>query len=176
MDGTSLNGNNEMFTDIRLGAFLQRAPGIVQEKVPREEWYRMAILNGARVAGREGQGRLAPGQKADLILLDKKRVFDIPGFNPRLGPWDMVFQQATGEHVHTVMVGGKLIRERRRWRNLNEEGIRENYLRILEKRIERLEADRGLYERLEPYVVAYYQKWEASEEIASPLVYRYNQI
>ena len=131
MDGSSLNGNNDMFTDIRLASFLQRVPGISSEDLPRKEWFQMAIENGARMAGRGAQGRLAPGQKGDLILLDKKEILDIPGFNDRLDPWDVVFQQATGSLVHTVMVGGNLIRERGEWLHLDEERIRRDYLQIL---------------------------------------------
>ena len=67
--------------------------------------YRAATLGGARALGRDDLGRLAPGARADLIVVDLSRL--------RSGPLDdpirTLLYNASGNDVRTVVVDGRTV-------------------------------------------------------------------
>jgi 5-methylthioadenosine/S-adenosylhomocysteine deaminase len=74
---------------------------------PAEAVYEAATLGGARALGRADLGRLAPGAKADLTIVDLGR--------PRIGvvrdPIQSLVQSATGDDVTSVIVDGRVVVE-----------------------------------------------------------------
>jgi len=69
--------------------------------------YRAATLGGARMLGRDDLGRLAPGAKADITVIDLT--------NPRTGPIDdpirTLLMNGNGRDVKTVIVDGRTVVE-----------------------------------------------------------------
>jgi cytosine/adenosine deaminase-related metal-dependent hydrolase len=69
------------------------------------DFFRAATLGGAEALGRDDLGRLAPGAKADII------VIDLTGY--RLGPIDdpirTLVMMGTGHAVRTVLVDGRVV-------------------------------------------------------------------
>ena len=108
-DGASTNDNLVLHEAMRLAATLHRP----NEK-DRARWTSaadaldMATVNGAAALQcPEEIGVLAPGRSADIVLYDLKR--------PRWRPCNDAAQQLvfseTGDSVHTVMVGGRMVVE-----------------------------------------------------------------
>jgi cytosine/adenosine deaminase-related metal-dependent hydrolase len=67
---------------------------------------RAATVVGARVAGVEGVGTLAPGSHADLVLLRT----DLPGVAPVHDPVGAVVLSMDTRAVDTVVVGGRIVK------------------------------------------------------------------
>jgi cytosine/adenosine deaminase-related metal-dependent hydrolase len=69
------------------------------------DFFRAATLGGAKALGRADLGRLAPGAKADLIVVDLSPL--------RTGPIDdpirTMLYNTSGHHVRTVVVDGNLV-------------------------------------------------------------------
>jgi len=67
------------------------------------EVYDIATLGGARALGRTDLGRLAPGAKADVTVIDMSR----PDFGPVTDPIRTLITTAVGRDVRDVFIDGK---------------------------------------------------------------------
>ncbi len=71
------------------------------------DYFRAATLGGAQALGRDDLGRLAPGAKADLIIVDFSKL--------RTGPIDdpirTLLMNAGGADVQTVIINGRTVME-----------------------------------------------------------------
>ncbi|MEO1470907.1 MAG: amidohydrolase family protein, partial [Pseudomonadota bacterium] len=82
--------------------------GRISEDWQPEDVLAMATVNGARAMGLGGEiGRLAPGMKADIVLIDARR----PHFVPLLDPLGAVVHVGHGRDVRHVLVDGCLVVE-----------------------------------------------------------------
>jgi cytosine/adenosine deaminase-related metal-dependent hydrolase len=106
-DGSASNDTQNMFLPLRLAPILHRVTDPAYERWPdARDALRMATLAGARAAGVEAEvGRVAPGFKADLVLLDLAASH----YHPRN---DLVRQVVFGEvagSVRAVVVDGRVV-------------------------------------------------------------------
>ncbi len=74
------------------------------------DFFRAATLGGARALGRDDLGRLAPGAKADLTIVDLRA----PHTGPIDDPIRTMLYNTTGASVRTVIVNGRTIMDDRR--------------------------------------------------------------
>ncbi|CAN5499182.1 amidohydrolase family protein [soil metagenome] len=69
------------------------------------DYFRAATLGGAKALGRDDLGRLAPGAKADLIIVDLSQL--------RVGPIDdpirTLLMNTGGAYVRTVIINGRTV-------------------------------------------------------------------
>ena len=65
--------------------------------------FNAATLGGARALGRDDLGRLAPGAKADILIVDFQRA----RVGPFLDPIKALIQCCDGEVIDTVIVAGR---------------------------------------------------------------------
>lgn len=69
------------------------------------DFYRAATLGGAKALGRDDLGRLSPGTKADIIVVDLNSL--------RTGPIDdpirTMLMNATGANIRTVVINGRIV-------------------------------------------------------------------
>jgi cytosine/adenosine deaminase-related metal-dependent hydrolase len=73
-----------------------------------EEVVEWATLGGARALGMADLiGSLEPGKKADVVLLKNDRS---PSMFPLTNPYGHVVMQAQRDHVHTVLVDGRVVK------------------------------------------------------------------
>lgn len=85
---------------------------------------RLAYENNARIAREAGGwaeplGELTPGAWADVVLLDYRPYTPLTADNL---PWQLIFG-VDGVHVHTTIVGGKVLMRNRELLTLDEERI-----------------------------------------------------
>lgn len=71
---------------------------------PASAVFNAATLSGARALGRDDLGRLAPGAKADLVIVD----LDQPRIGVIRDPIQALVECASGEDVTTVVVDGRM--------------------------------------------------------------------
>lgn len=108
-DGASSNNNLDMIGEMRTAA-LQQKLAVDATALPAYQVLEMATAGGAEVLGWEKLGKLAPGYKADLIMID----MDQPHFYPRFSiPAHLVYA-AHGSDVRNVMINGKMVMEERK--------------------------------------------------------------
>ena len=80
----------------------------------------MATIRGAKALGLEREiGSLAPGKRADLILVDWRK----PHLWPPVDPVQRLTRFANGADVDTVMVGGRVLMRAGRVLHVDERKI-----------------------------------------------------
>jgi 5-methylthioadenosine/S-adenosylhomocysteine deaminase len=104
-DGMSSNDGLDMFASLKLAALVHKLWGIDYEQWlgAREVW-QLATSGGAQVAGdANGLGRIEPGRRADLVLLD----LDSHVFTPLNDPLRQLALGSTTLAVDSVLVAGE---------------------------------------------------------------------
>ena len=87
---------------MRLAIVLARVMAGSIAAIDTEEMFRAATVGGAGALGRDDLGRLAPGAKADLVLLD----LDHPAMRPARDPLRTFVFAAADRAVREVFVDG----------------------------------------------------------------------
>ena len=106
-DGMSSNDGLDMFASLKLAALVHKLWGVDYEQWlgAREAW-QLATVGGARAAGDAGGlGRIVPGARADLVLLDLASHV----FTPLNDPLRQLALGSTTSAVHSVLVGGRWV-------------------------------------------------------------------
>lgn len=92
------------------------------------DFYRAATLGGARSLGRDDLGRLAPGAKADLIVVDLGAL--------HAGPYDdpirTMLYNTNGASVRTVVIDGRTVMADRQIPGVDEAAMRERAQRFFD--------------------------------------------
>jgi len=109
MDGTTLDDDEDMFTEMRLAMRLHRTPTLDGPAPEPHRVLELATVGGARVLRREHElGRIAPGCKADLVVVDLERL-TWPWIAPETDPRELVLMRAKAGDVDTVLVDGEVV-------------------------------------------------------------------
>jgi cytosine/adenosine deaminase-related metal-dependent hydrolase len=95
----------DLFSEMRMTALACKLLERNHEAADAMAVFRAATLGGARALGRDDLGRLAPGAKADIVLLDVENLQF--GVNP--DPIRALVHLATGNMVDTVIVDGRTL-------------------------------------------------------------------
>lgn len=100
----------DIFQNIRLGSSMARAHNGSPAGCTYADFFRAATLGGARALGREDLGRLAPGAKADMIIID------LSGFHLGLmdDPIRTLLISASGQDVKTSIINGRVVMQDRK--------------------------------------------------------------
>ncbi len=131
-DGASSNNNLDLFGEMRTAAFQQKLV-LNSTALPAYEVMEIATTGGARVLGLEDVGMLAPGFKADIIMVD----MDQPHFYPRFSvPAHLVYCAHAGD-VRTMIVNGQVIMREGKILTLDEKEV----CRQVEERAKRIDAE-----------------------------------
>jgi 5-methylthioadenosine/S-adenosylhomocysteine deaminase len=89
-----------------------RGETVVHNALRAEDVVRWATIGGARALGLDHLiGSVTPGKKADLVLIKND---DAPAMYPLLHPYGSVVFQAGRGDVHTVLVGGRVVKHEHR--------------------------------------------------------------
>ena len=89
---------------------------------------RAAAHNGARALGMEDRlGSLEPGRYADLLIVEKERIFFPPGRYDAEPFLDVVIDRAESSDIDTVMVHGRVLMEGGRVTVVDEDALKERF-------------------------------------------------
>lgn len=108
-DGTTCSDNQNMFEAMRLASLVSRIQGPDHDRwISTDEALTLATEGSARALGFGGRlGRVAPGYRADIVLLDATHV----NYLPLNDPVNQVVNVEDGTAVSDVIVGGRVVVE-----------------------------------------------------------------
>ena len=106
-DGASSNNALDMFREMYLVGTQQKVLEEDASACPAGEVLKMACVNGARALGLSECDDLAPGKKADLIVIDLHR----PNMRPLSHPEINLVYAGSKENVRLTMINGKILYE-----------------------------------------------------------------
>lgn len=118
-DGPGSNSDMDMFAVIRQVALMEKYQSLNPELLPGDTPLRMASANGAVALGFEDMGEIAPGKRADLILVN----LDVPHMRPQHSLIANLVHSAKGSDVTDVMVEGRWLMRDRALLTLDEDRI-----------------------------------------------------
>jgi 5-methylthioadenosine/S-adenosylhomocysteine deaminase len=159
-DGADFNDQQDMFTDLRLGLRLQRQPVWGRREVTAMDMLAMATRGGAPALGLSHSiGRLEEGYQADLVLLDRTRLYGSPYVSPSEPPEEIVLRRACADDVDHVLVAGEPRIQEGRVVGIDEPALQRRLTASLKRTYEQLPSIDRLYEQLEPYISDFYARW-----------------
>ncbi len=118
-DGAASNNNLDMLEEMRTCALLHKVATLDPTVLPAGAVLEMATRKGAEALDLRQIGSLAPGQKADLLLLNLKQ----PHLTPLHDPVANLVYAAQSTDVQTVIIDGKIIMKDRQMLTMDEERI-----------------------------------------------------
>jgi 5-methylthioadenosine/S-adenosylhomocysteine deaminase len=164
MDDKTINDDEDAVMEVRMIHKIHRLASFELTEPAMDAYtaLQIATTNAARVCGFENRlGALAPGMKADAILVDLDRVALDPWIDPDLDIVEAFVQRALGADVATVVIGGRVVMEDRVLRTIDVEAI---YKEVREYCARGLSAEQraraDILRRIKPYVQAWYRDWE----------------
>jgi len=133
-DGAPCNNNLDIFMEMRLAAYIQKYSLKNARALPAQKIVEMSTIDGARALGLSEQiGSLEIGKKADVILVDLKRIHNLPAQNI----YSQLVYSTKSEDVRTVIIDGKIVMRDRELLTISEDEIlqicQEEAMRILQK-------------------------------------------
>ena len=125
-DGSASNDNQNMFEVIKLTGLMHNTPERTYDEWPGPmEILDAATRGGAAAMGMPRElGRVAPGQLADLVLLDLRSL----AFTPLRDPYLHLVYCESGQSVTTVIVDGKVVVEQGVVLSIDEQALRQEIL------------------------------------------------
>jgi len=152
-DGANCADNQNMYEAMRLASFVSKVQG--------PNWRRWLSTQEAALAATEGSaralgfgdriGRLAPGWKADIVMVD----LDHPNWLPFNDPVNQLVHSEDSTAVASVMIGGRLVVDNRRIVTVDLGQLRDRVATARERLAAANADSRRLYEALEPVVGSY---------------------
>lgn len=108
LDGSTFDEDDDALREMRLAHLLHQGVAFKTD-VDRPAMLLMAFQNGRlSVTNRDDGGKLAPGEPADILVLDWDAV-DAERLRADLDPCDLLFARTTMRHIHEVIVGGRTV-------------------------------------------------------------------
>jgi guanine deaminase len=149
-DGATCADNQNMYEALRLASLVSKVQG--------PEWPRWLTTREAALAATEGSaramglgdriGRIAPGWKADLVMLD----LDQPNWMPLNDPVNQLVHCEDGTAVDSVMIGGRMVVQGRKPVGIDLARLRQQAEAARERLYAANVDNRALYAALEPIV------------------------
>ncbi|TMJ41924.1 MAG: amidohydrolase, partial [Alphaproteobacteria bacterium] len=149
-DGANCADNQNMYEAMRLASFVSKVQG--------PDWRRWLTTREAALAATEGGaralgfgdriGRIAPGYKADIVMLD----LDHPNWLPLNDPVNQLVHTEDGTAVASVMIGGRLVVDNRRVTTVDLTRLRDRVAAARDRLAAANADNRRLYEALVPVV------------------------
>ena len=104
-DSACSNNNLDMFQEMRVAALMAKLKNLDPKSLPAMEALAMATVNGAKALGLDNLGILKVGYRADIILVNTRRLH----MSPSNDIVSLLVYAASGSDVDTVIVDGRIL-------------------------------------------------------------------
>jgi cytosine/adenosine deaminase-related metal-dependent hydrolase len=163
MDDKTINDDEDGIMELRMIHKLHRTPDFDLAKPALDAYAVLAMgtVNAARVCGFDGAlGALTPGMKADAILVDLEGVLEDPWLDPGFDIMEAFLHRARGGDVNTVVVGGQVVIDDRRWRTIDVPALYAEIRQVASNGIGAAQRqDAEMLQRLKHHARAWYAGW-----------------
>ena len=152
-DGSVCADNQNLFEALRIASVVStiRFPHETPRWLDAATVWSLATAGSARVLGQAADlGAIAPGRKADLVLLRADSVF----LRPLADPLNALVYSETGASVDTVLVDGHVVVQGGRVTTVDEAGIYARAQEAADRQHRASAESRALAGRLAPFVAA----------------------
>jgi len=152
-DGSVCADNQNLFEALRIASVVStiRFPHETPRWLDAATVWSLATAGSARVLGQAADlGAIAPGRKADLVLLRADSVF----LRPLADPLNALVYSETGASVDTVLVDGHVVVQGGRVTTVDEAGIYARAQEAADRQHRASAESRTLAGRLAPFVAA----------------------
>jgi cytosine/adenosine deaminase-related metal-dependent hydrolase len=106
VDGQAFDEDDDALRELRLLWSLHAGWGF-DLAIPPRHALAIALENGRAAVGAPEGGRLAPGNPADLVILDRAALDEDAIMD--VDPLDLLFTRATRRHVRELIVAGRTV-------------------------------------------------------------------
>ena len=126
-DGVASNNRLDVLRDYQTAAILHK--GIARDPaiVTARELWQVATRNGALAQGRTDCGKIVVGSAADLILLDRNALHNVPNYDD----YAMLAYSASSEDIRMTMVDGRILYQNGEYTLIDEERLRYDFGKVL---------------------------------------------
>ena len=104
-DGPGSQNSQDLLESLKVAALLAKVSTCDANAVLPLDLLRMATVDGARLFERDDIGRIVPGARADLTVVDLNNARSMPVHRPE----SALVYNASGADVHTVLVEGRIL-------------------------------------------------------------------
>ncbi|PYE32230.1 MULTISPECIES: amidohydrolase family protein [unclassified Rhizobium] len=172
IDQSNIADDRDMTLEMKLVWALHRETGLFNERPDAAAVLQMATEHGARSVGFGGfTGRLVPGQQADIVLMDRRKIAR-PAIHPRTPIVEALLHRGGRHAIHQVFVGGRLVVDGGKVVTIDRDAVLTEIAAILERQDTPAEATaRTAVETMMPHLEA---RLRASSLGEGQKSYRYN--
>jgi guanine deaminase len=152
-DGSNSSDNQNVIEAMRFASYVSRIRSHdVNRWVSADEAFRMATEGGAATLGLAGRlGRIEPGYLADIAFLDLSDL----AYVPLNDPVSQLVHADDGGGVDSVMIGGRMVYENRRFLTVDIDTLRREVEAAMDRLNAATEPQRAMVKRLEPLVARF---------------------
>jgi 5-methylthioadenosine/S-adenosylhomocysteine deaminase len=162
MDGTAIADDEDMFAEMRLAARLHRQPQLGSPVPSWEDVFHLSTQGSAKLLLQEATlGQLAPGYRADIVLVDWQRP-SWPWLAPEANPLEIMLMRAQAADVDTVLVNGKVVLKNGQPTGFDLQSVGAELAAQLEASTGR-NSYRDLVAQVRPYLESWYAAWPLPE-------------
>ncbi len=174
IDQSNLLDDRDMTVEMKLVWALHRETGAFNERLDAAQVLQSATEHGAKSVGfGDIAGRLEPGKKADIVLIDKTKL-ERPFVDPRTPMVDTVLHRLTKSAIDAVFVGGEQVVKDGRVTTIDRDAVMgEIHERLSAPETEQEAHNRKMVAELMPHVEA---SIRTSDHDQGYQPYRYNKL
>ena len=110
----------DMILNMQIGLLLCRVLEADAQACRSEDYFNAATLGGATALGRNDLGRLSPGAKADIVIID----IDDPAMGQNIDPIQTLMLNGSGREVRTVIINGELVMKDGQIKGIDDKKVR----------------------------------------------------
>ena len=154
-DGFGLNDDDDLLQETALASRMHSEPDLGAASLSPASALGMATSGGARLTGFEDIGALERGMRADVVLVDWRRV--LSGYaDPDVDPVTLLAYRARGADVDTVMVDGDVVYRGGRFTHIDETAVLAEAAEALNAAPPRSPEAAAFVAQLTPHLERYY--------------------
>ena len=109
----------DIVSEMRYGSLISRLVDKNASGARAADLFNAATIGGATALGRDDLGRLAPGAKADVVIIDLRTT----RYGPVRDAINAMVEYGSGADVETVIVDGEIVVDRGRSTRINDEEL-----------------------------------------------------
>ena len=119
-DGVASNNRLDILREMQTAAILHKGVNRDPAIVKAHEMPALATVNGAKAQGRDDCGRVEVGMRADLILIDRDSLHNMPTYDD----YAMLAYSADSRDIQMTMVDGRILYRNGEYTLIDEERLR----------------------------------------------------